>query len=164
MSERVHAMADQLRQYATHFEMRDWNYTRHIKVKHIRYEGDWSGYDHPVRRLGRLIHDFVPRKPDGLRDMVGMGRWWAWRHPLVSARTALRTQAHLPDGHLDNGGILTQWEETGEYLQYVQPSVGALIADLMDAHPDLPEVHAVADEMKRINDAYGARCAAGEVD
>jgi hypothetical protein len=27
----------------------------------------------------------------------------------------------------------------------------------MEAHPDLPEVVAIAAEMKRINDAYGER-------
>lgn len=160
--ETVHAMADQLRQYATHFEQRDWDYTRHTKIRHIRYEGDWSGYDHPLRRLRRFLGHFRPEKP--FWATVYGTRWFAWRHPIITARTWLRTEPHHPDGHLDNGGVIVHWEETGEYLQYVQPSVGALLADLMDAHPDLPEVEALAAEMKRINDAYGARCAAGEVD
>jgi hypothetical protein len=166
MSEpRVHEFADQLRQYATHFEMRDWNYTRQTsRLKHIRYHGDYSGYDHPLRRLGRLLREFVPTKSSNLSDMLGMGRWWAWQHPLIAGRTQLRTDNHMPDGWLDNGGIITHWEETGEYLQYVQPSVGALLADLMDAHPELPEVQALADEMKRVNDAYGARVEADDVE
>lgn len=153
MSDLVHAMADQLRQYATHFEMRDWNYTRETDIKHIRRRGDYSGSNHPVRRL---LAGFTPRK-DPFRESIGMGRWWAWRHPLITARVVLRTEDHMPDGWLDDGCIITAWEETGEYLQYVQPSVGALLADLMDAHPELPEVVAIAAEQKRINDAYGAR-------
>jgi len=76
------------------------------------------------------------------------------------ARAEIRSYDSLPDGVLDGGSIITHWEETGEYLQYVQPSVGALLADLMDAHPELPEVQAIAAEMKRINDDYGARVAA----
>lgn len=151
----VHLFADQLRQYATHFERRDWQYTRDNTIKHIRLEGDWSGYDNPVRRLWRCLRDFVTRAPKWERDL-GFGGF-AWKHPIAHTKATLQTQTHLPDGVLDNGGIITHWEETGEYLQYVQPSVGELIADLMEAHPDLPEVQAVAIEMKRINDDYGRR-------
>lgn len=158
MSERVHEFASQLRQYATHFEKRDWNYTRKTNIKHIRRVGDWSGYDHPVRRLVRVVKGFGPRRE--WEKQIG---WNAWRHPLVHIRVGMATESHSPDGVLDGGCIITSWEETGEYLQYVQPSVGALLADLMDAHPELPEVQAIADEMKRINDRYGERIDAGDV-
>lgn len=154
MSDTVHAMADQLRQYATHFEMRDWCYTRDTShIKHLRYADDYSGYNHPLRRLGRTLRQFVPPR-DSLSKMLGLN---AWRNPIITLSVGLRTDSHMPDGVLDGGGILTHWEETGEYLQYVQPSVGALLADLMDAHPELAEVQAVAAEMKRINDDYGTR-------
>jgi len=155
MNERVHEFAGQLRDHATHFEQRDWNYTRESGVRHIRFVGDWSGYNHPARRLFRTLKGFGPR-----RDWEKQMGWNAWRHPLVHLRVGLRTEPHEPDGALDSGCIITAWEETGEYLQYVQPSVGALLADLMDAHPDLPEVQVIADEMKRINDGYGERIAA----
>lgn len=152
MSETVTAMADQLRQYATHFEERDWNYTRTTNIRHIRMRGDWSGYSHPLRRLWRTLRQFGPR--DDLSKMLDIR---AWRNPIITFRVSMGTDAHEPDGILDGGCVITHWEETGEYLQYVQPKVGALIADLMDAHPELPEVQAVAAEMKRINDAYGER-------
>jgi hypothetical protein len=136
--------------------MRDWNYTRESDIRHIRMRGDWSGYNHPIRRLGRFLRDYVRRGDDWCSRE---GRRIAWRHPLIHAQVTLSTETHMPDGVLDGGAIITHWEETGEYLQYVQPSVGALLADLMDAHPDLPEVQAIADEMKRINDGYGERIA-----
>lgn len=157
-------MAKLLRDYSTHFAQRDWQYTRQIKVKHIRYEGDWTGYNNPLRRLQRTLEKFV--KIDDLERMLMDSNRipWAWKHPIVTLKIGLRTEKHTPDGHLDNGGILTHWEETGEYLQLVQPSVGELLADLMDAHPDLPEVQAVAAEMKRIQDDYRRRIKDGEVE
>lgn len=154
----VHAMADQLRQYATHFAMRDWDYTRETQIRHIRYRGDWTGYDHPRRRVARLLGRFVKR--DRLdKDLFGMRVPFGWRHPLIAARVALRTERHQPDGVLDEGAIITHWEETGEYLQYVQPSVGALLADWLDADPESDHAQAIAAEMKRINDRYGERVA-----
>jgi hypothetical protein len=145
MSADVHAYADQLRQYATHFEMRDWDYTRDLgDLVAIRHNGQHDALRFrlrmALRALFRLKRDRVFR----------VGRWRMFR-------THLRRDSHLPDGILDGGAIITHWEETGEYLQYVQPSVGALLADLMDARPDLPEVQAIADEMKRINDRYAER-------
>lgn len=148
--DRVHQFADQLRQYATHFAPRDWNYTRDVgdlRMFHVR----------EVRRGARQAFKYATRGVDDIGLGETPSRWGM-------VRAALRGIRSHPDGVLDNGGIVTHWEETGEYLQYVQPSVGALLADLMDAHPDLPEVQAIADEMKRINDAYGERVAAGEVD
>jgi hypothetical protein len=153
-----------LRDYATHFAPRDWNYTRQVRIKHIRYEGDWTGDAHPLRRLHRTLSRFV-RIDDLERMLMDSKRVpWAWKHPLITLKTGLRTERHLPDGQLDNGGVLTYWEETGEYLQMVQPSVGALIADLLDAHPDLPEVQAVVAEIQRILDGYAERVKAGEVE
>lgn len=39
MSADVEAMADQLRQFATHFEMRDWNYARDLGgLTSLRYD------------------------------------------------------------------------------------------------------------------------------
>jgi hypothetical protein len=49
------------------------------------------------------------------------------------------------------------WEETGEYIQMVQPSVGSKIADLLEDRPDDDHSKAIAGEMKRILDRYSAR-------
>lgn len=153
----VRAMADELRQYATHFAPSEWDYTRDLgDLEFIRHAADYTGYDRIDRRWGRALRNLLG-PPDHLHKMLGatgvLDRW-------AGFRVSLRKRKHRPDGALDRGGILVHWEETGEYLQYVQPSVGELLANLMDAHPDLPEVLAIAFEMKRINDRYGERLAA----
>lgn len=154
MSADVHAFADQLRQYATHFTPRDWCYTRDVgDLREIRYDGKTDALAFRARMAMRAL---VKRRQDW-EKAVGVSRW-------RMCVTHLRRDRHLPDGVLNGGSVIAYWEETGEYLQYVQPSVGALLADLMDAHPDLPEVQAIADEMKRINDDYGARISATESD
>jgi hypothetical protein len=146
----VHAWADQLRQYATHFEMRDWCYTRDLgDLRPIRHG---SSLPHLKRAIGYLVRGTSNIFPE---ESMRPSRW-------AMAKAAWRARGNAPDGILDGGSIITFWEETGEYLQYVQPSVGALLADLMDAHPDLPEVVAIASEMKRINDDYGRRIRSGD--
>lgn len=159
----VHDRARALREYASHHDSSGWDYTRAHTIKHIRYRGDYAGRNHPLRRVRRWLSGFLPRTST-TRQMLGMSRWWNWRHPIVSGRVALRTDPHLPDGVINNGSVVAYWEEDGEYLQMVQPSVGILLADLMDAHPDLPEVQAIAGELQRIADRYAARIADGDVD
>lgn len=145
-------MADQLRQYATHFTPRDWDYTRDLgSLAALRYD---NAHDRLLGRLRSAVGWLTRRQRDWEKSL-NVPRWRMALH-------VLKRDPHLPDGVLDGGGVITIWEETGEYLQYVQPSVGALLADLMDAHPDLPEVQAVAAEMKRINDRYGARIEVGD--
>lgn len=89
---------------------------------------------------------------DGVESLVHIG----WLRPaeveIRPARFNIGDRVVVTDKRTRVG-----WEETGEYLQYVQPSVGALLADLMDAHPNLPEVQAIAAEMKRINDRRAHR-------
>lgn len=147
----VAAVSKTLRDYAEHYVQRDWLYTRRHDIRHIRRAGDFSGYDHPARRVGRLVVQFVRR--DSLSRVLGI---YPWRHPLVTARVALRTPKHLPDGVLENSGLIAHSEEMGEYVQMVQPCVGSKIADVLDAYPDLPEVQALAAEIRRIQDAYAA--------
>jgi hypothetical protein len=146
----VHAFAEQLRQYATHFAPRDWNYTRETGLVDVVHESDRE------RRLrGRIQSSlrWLFRRKQGWEDVFEMSRF-------AMALHVVRRRPNLPDGVLDNGSIITFWEETGEYLQYVQPSIGAMLADWMDADPDSPHAQQIAAEMKRINDEYGARIAA----
>lgn len=150
----VKKYAKQLRTYATHFVMRDWDYSRNITTKRL-YVKTFKERLFDVVRYASLdakkrVKNQIPAWEHEL-NTFGKISWWA----MVKAHW--RYHNHLPDGMLDSGSILTHWEETGEYLQYVQPSVGALLADLMLAHPDLPEVQAVAAEMKRIQKRYAER-------
>ena len=145
-SEQVRKLAADLRTYATHFAPRDWDYTRnHGNLTAIRY-------DYPTDRLRYRIREALAWliRRDRLGGDFKTNRW-------LMARTALRREAHLPDGVLDGGNIITHWEETGEYLQYVQPTVGALIAEWLDTEPENPHAQKVATEMCRIQDAYTER-------
>lgn len=153
----VHAWADQLRQYATHFAPRDWDYTRQHNYVAIYAEPLHARVLDTARWALRDARKRLTRQNDTLGEVFKVS-WWGM------VRAHWRNNNHLPDGTLDGGSVITHWEETGEYLQYVQPTVGALLADLMDAHPDLPEVIAIADEMKRINDRYSDRIKAEEVE
>lgn len=173
-TEDVLRVAAALRAYAEHFVQSDWDYTRLHEIEHIRMKNDRSGYNHPLRRLARTVPrllDFArpnPTKGDGLlslfiseRDLGLRSRLaWAW----ATLHVGLRSDKNLPDGVLDGGGIITHWEETGEYLQFVQPSVGSKIADLLEAEPESPHARAIAAEMDRISRRYAARCRAGKVD
>lgn len=157
----VAQFAQQLREYATHFAPSDWDYTRDKGgIKHIRYSDDYSGYNHPARRFVRSIRHFMPWRDrrDGMAFMAPKGIKARW----IYFKAGMRTEAHMPDGVLDGGCIVTHWEETGEYLQYVQPSVGAMLADWMDAEPENPHALKIAGEMRRINARYGERIAASE--
>lgn len=151
------AMADQLRQYAEHFAPRDWDYTRDIgDLVAIRHRV--HPRDRLMRRIWRaaghlLAFDRLKRRESWEKEMGPKG----WRARRIWAGVALRIDPNLPDGVLDGGSIITHWEETGEYLQYVQPSVGSLLADFMEAEPDNPHALKIAGEMRRINKRYGDR-------
>lgn len=146
----VAATSQRLRDYAEHYVQRDWVYTRTTNIRHVRLVGDFSGYDHPVNRMKRTLGQFVRR--DNLSRMFGIN---PWRHPVVTLRVGLRTQKHLPDGELKHSGLIAHNEEMGEYVQMVQPSVGSKIADVLDAHPGLPAVQALAAEIDRVWNVYG---------
>ena len=149
----VRERAHILRDYATHFAPRDWDYTREHGIKRIVYKDETArgGYDHWRNRLKRAAREIVRRRNKPLDRFLPVNRWYM-------ARVHLRGDSNCPDGILDGGNVVTHWEETGEYLQMVQPSVGALLADLMDAHPELPEVQAISTELGRIADRYRERC------
>jgi hypothetical protein len=142
--------ANQLRQFAEHFTPRDWNYTRDLgDLTEIRYA---NRRDEWPQRLRSALRWLLRRSPEWSRG------WGPNRFQM--AAHVLHRDNHLPDGVLDGGSIITFWEETGEYLQYVQPSVGSMLADWMEAEPDNPHAIRIAAEMKRINDSYGERIGA----
>lgn len=138
--------ADQLREYANHFVTRDWNYTR--DTRHIREIRLNDPYEALHRRVWRAVRSVIFR--DSLTKTLESPRFGMVTHYL-------KRDKNLPDGVLDSGNIITFWEETGEYLQYVQPSVGSLFAEWMLAEPENPHAQKIAAEMKRINDSYAER-------
>jgi hypothetical protein len=152
--EAVREIAAQLHDYATHFAPRDWRYTRDLGgIMAIRYDTPFDRLLHRVRRSVRYLL--------GRSGPTGLHRDWKAR--LVMARHALRCDPHLPDGVLNGGSVITLWEEDGEYLQFVQPTVGALIAVWLTERPGDPWARKIAGEMARIQIDYARRIEHGEV-
>lgn len=145
--EQVRETAAELLAYATHFAPQDWNYSRRLgKLKEIRYS---YTEDRLPARLWRAVAALMqPRRASW--PTLSRGRM---------ALLTLERDRHMPDGMLDDGAIITFWEETGEYLQYVQPSVGALLAEWLAIEPEHPHAQKIAAEMRRIQDAYSKRLA-----
>lgn len=153
----VRQQAQDLRSYAEHFVQEDWNYTRDT--------GD----------LVRIKYDYPEDRFWGRKGRLSSSLWWLFRNPppwmqgwgpnrFVMAWYVLKRDRHIPDGVLDKGCIITFWEEMGEYLQYVQPSVGSIIADFMENDPEHPYALLLAREMERIQESYAARLAEKEVE
>ena len=143
--EHVQAMGDLLRRVATHHADQDWEYTRDLgDLRPLHFGSRWPSIRTALRYL---VHgtSLFPNNPE-----MRPPRW-------QMARAALRSYDTRPDGALDNGCVITIWEETGEYLQLVQPSVGEIVAQIMIDHPDLPLVQALAGEIDRINERYARR-------
>jgi hypothetical protein len=137
---------------ANHFAHRDWDYTRNHGIKHIRYvdnDRDGLGY-----RLARSFR-WLLKRPAYFPLSLKMSLW-------LSAY-ALKKQDNLPDGHLDGGNVITHWEETGEYLQMVQPSVGALLVNFLKEEPDHKHAKIIIAELDRISNRYNERVKDGEV-
>lgn len=153
------------RLHAEHFQQSDWNYTRDTNIKHIRYGDDYKGYDHPLKRVKRTAENLFDRNPlwkslfrdESKKKSLKERLWLKALNVRATVLVGLRTDAHRPDGILDGGNIIIHWEETGEYLQFVQPSVGSLLADFLMEHPTHASAQAIAGEMKRIIDAYSTR-------
>lgn len=154
--------AKYLKELADHFEYRDWNYTRQTHIKSIRYE---SKYDFPNTLSYRIKSTFrwafFPPKFVRILEPT-------WKDRLRSRFTmpvhAIRRDPNLPDGVLDGGNIITFWEETGEYLNLMQPTVGTLIADFILEDPTNPHAIKINKELTRLHKNYKKRIKAGEVE
>lgn len=123
-----------------------WRYARDNEIRHIRFAGDWSGYDSVPNR----IRHAVEAAWSGGRRRRNFYAVWA------AIKVNLSTEAHRPDGVVGEGRIITFWEEDGEYLELVSPQVGILLAGWMTAAPDDPHARAIAELMtptKEPNDA-----------
>lgn len=115
-----------------------------------------SGYNALRPRVKRAWDSLF--KKDNLNDLFDPKTFWKrlrWR--LLYARMTLKTEKSFPDGGLQDGSILTQWEEDGEYIQLVQPSVGVLVANFLLEDPDNPHAVLIAAEISRIRARYRDR-------
>ncbi len=155
--------AEYLHSLANHFARGDWQWTRKTGIKHIRYVGAYSDYNTPHRRLARAFRSAF-RVDQWERQIIKRRSPWRWLLSVWAAFVVnLRTDNNLPDGKLNNASILCYWEEDGEYLQMVQPSVGSLLADFLMSEPEHPHAKLIADELDRISADYDRRIRAGLV-
>lgn len=145
-----------LRSHATHHAMSDWEYTRTTGIKHIRMVGDSTGRNTFGKRLRRAIASAFDTS-ELASFFQPKSRWHRISFRWACAMEELHLDSNRPDGALNHGSVITHWEEDGEYIQLVQPSVGEMLADFLDAEPDNPHAVKIAGEISRILDGYRAR-------
>lgn len=128
--------------------MDGWVYSRDTgPLRHIRYESDYKGYNHWAKRARRAFDwkhltgtdsfSKMFRKNESLKMRLYSA--WAW------VRVCLRKDSNLPDGMIN--GIITHWEEDGEYIALFQPRVGVRVIDFIRSNPDNEYARAILDEM-----------------
>lgn len=146
---------DNLDFYANHFYPRNWDYTRLHQIKRISYDPDYDyteTLEYRIKRAFRFLFGKAVIFPKS-------SLYWRVRMFFY----VLKRDKNLPDGILDGGNVITHWEETGEYLQLVQPSVGALLATFLKEEPENPHAKLIIAELERISDRYDERIKNGEV-
>lgn len=126
-----------------------WKYSRDTgPLRHIRYESDYTGYNHWTKRARRAFDwkhltgrgsfsRTFKRKNESLKSRLYFA--WAW------ITVSLRKDSNLPDGQIN--GILTHWEEDGEYIALFQPRVGVKVIEFIRANPDNEYARAILEEM-----------------
>lgn len=141
---------------ANHFEHSDWNYTRLHNIKEIKYSSPVDTRDNFKHRL-KLATRFARNKNSNIYgDLSVINRVRMFFY-------CLKREKQVPDGSLDRGNVITYWEETGEYLQMVQPSVGALVANFLKEDPENKHAKLILAEMERISKAFSKRIKEGDV-
>lgn len=121
-----------------------WIYTRNTgDLEHIRYKADSTGYNSFWSRLGRA---FSPKMHFKKTSFVTPGLSWS----LAWIRVSLSKDKNMPDGVVNRGNIITHWEEDGEYIMLMGPTVGKIFLDFMRANRDHELTVAALAEMRRL--------------
>lgn len=130
-----------------------WIYSRDLGgLKHIRYESDYTGYNHWTKRVRRALNLKRILGLDRLSRQLGVSRkreglsarfWSAYWHVVIN----LRKDSNLPDGQIN--GIITIWEEDGQYIMFFGPTTGVKVLDFIREDPDNPHAKAILAEMVR---------------
>lgn len=153
--------AKYLKDLADHFEYRDWNYTRQDHIESIRYTPEQDPHNKLSYRIKNAAWWMFGKTPDWY-SVLGEKNSIAKRFRM--AQHCLKRDPNLPDGVLDSGNIITFWEETGEYLNLMQPTVGTLVADFIIEDPTNPHAVLINKELTRLHKNYEKRIKAGEVE
>lgn len=140
-----------LRARATHHHHGEgWSYSRDTGgLQHIRYKRDYTGRNHWTKRLKRATD---PKKLLGTNSVFREARRGNPRRMAAYAYAwflvCFRKDSHFPDGQIN--GNLVFWEEDGEYIEMVGPTVGVKIADFLEAEPENPHAIAISEEIQRV--------------
>lgn len=141
---------------SNHFAFRDWDYTRVSHIKDIRYKRE-----HDVR------NQYKYRFRKALKFLFLGDKWWPFGYTMRDRFSMfvyfLKRETNTPDGILDGGNIITFWEETGEYLNMMQPTVGALLVNFLKEEPEHPHAKLIQAELDRIHKRWKKRIKDGEV-
>jgi hypothetical protein len=143
--------AKALKELSNMFAHTDWTYTRNNQVSDIRYRKDFettNSFQSRIKRSARWLFGQNNSWASGL-EQTFLGRL---RLGIVMSFFSLRRTHNTPDGLLADGSIITFWEEDGVYINLMQPSVGNLLADFLEAEPDNPHAKAMSKEIARILD------------
>ena len=131
-----------------------WVYSRDTgDLEHIRYRGDHTGYNHWTKRVKRAIGDWNPVTYFAPKDSLGQMfkddkptvRGY-FQRAVIWSHVSLRKEKNLPDGQIN--GIITHWEEHGEYIALFQPRVGVRVIEFIRSEPDHPHAQAILAEMR----------------
>lgn len=133
---------------ANHFEFRDWNYTRISSIESIRYTPEHDPNNKVSYRIKQAAYWMFGRTPEWY---ASLGEKNSIAKRFRMAIYSLKRDHNLPDGVLDGGNVITFWEETGEYLNLVQPTVGALLANFLKEEPEHPHAKLITSELERIH-------------
>lgn len=150
-----------LDELANHFMPRDWNYTRISHIKEIRYENAQDPRNKVSQRIKSAAFWMFGKTPDWLAILDGPRNGIIKRFRM--AMFALKRDPNTPDGVLDSGNVITFWEETGEYLNFMQPTVGALLVNFLKEEPEHPHAKLITAELNRLERLYAKRWKNGEV-
>ena len=130
-----------------------WVYSRDTgDLEHIRYRDDYTGYNHWTKRVKRALGHWNPvtylAPKDSLsrvfKDDKPTVRGY-FRRSVIRSYVSLRKDKNLPDGQVN--GIITHWEEDGEYIALFQPRVGVKVIEFIRSDPDNPHAQAILSEM-----------------
>lgn len=124
-----------------------WLYTRNTgDLEHIRYKSDSTGYNSFWSRLKRA---FSPKMHFRKTFISRPGLSWS----LAWIRVSMTKDKNMPDGVVNGGNIITHWEEDGEYIMLMGPTVGKIFLDFMRANRDHELTIAALAEMRRLAEA-----------
>jgi hypothetical protein len=133
-----------------------WVYTRDLgDLEHMRYRSDHTGYYHWTRRLRRLFNLKRAFGLDSFSRQIGIKNRSIkdfWGHLSAHVVVAMALDNNLPDGRIANASIYTSWEEDGEYITLMGPTVGVKVLEFLKAEPENPHAKAILAEMHRVKE------------